>query len=463
MGTNQPSRMIKRALFGLGVLSLVPYLVAWQLGDLRQHTPGFEIAFFAAFALYAGATVLALRLEALSRRELVLVYALALLFQACLVFTRPTLSDDMYRYVWDGRVQAQGISPYRYAPEAPQLAHLRDDTIWRFVNRKGAVTVYPPLAEMAFGLVWRIRPDDVRWVQIVMGVGGLAAGGLLMGLLKAMGRSPGRVLIYLWSPLLAFETAHSAHVDGLVLPLLVAAWWARVKERDSLVGILLGLGTAVKLYPALLAPALWRPHHPSGRWRMPLAFIATTLACYVPYQVFNGGNVNAFLPNYLREHFNLGPLVNFLFALFRGFDLGPMLGVRVTLLAILALASLVMVLRPATDGETAVRRCIWLIGAYTLLYYNLFSWYLLWLLPLLALFVQPGRFFGLQADAWTGWWLFSGLIALSYTFFIAWKPVPLLQWVEFVPLYLFLLLDLLRRGKNFTLDLRYRRQSVTTN
>ena len=63
MGTNQPSRMIKRALFGLGVLSLVPYLVAWQLGDLRQHTPGFEIAFFAAFALYAGATVLALRLE----------------------------------------------------------------------------------------------------------------------------------------------------------------------------------------------------------------------------------------------------------------------------------------------------------------------------------------------------------------------------------------------------------------
>ena len=69
MGTNQPSRMIKRALFGLGVLSLVPYLVAWQLGDLRQHTPGFEIAFFAAFALYAGATVLALRLEALSRRE----------------------------------------------------------------------------------------------------------------------------------------------------------------------------------------------------------------------------------------------------------------------------------------------------------------------------------------------------------------------------------------------------------
>jgi alpha-1,6-mannosyltransferase len=463
MDISQPSRMIKRALFGLGVLSLVPYLVAWQLGDLRQHTVGFEIAFFAAFALYAGATVLALRLKALSMRELALVFTLALTFQGFLMFTRPTLSDDMYRYVWDGRIQAQGISPYRYAPEAPQLVHLRDEAIWRFVNRKGAVTVYPPVAEMAFALLWRIRPDNVRWFQIAMGLGGLAAGGLLAGLLKTMGRSPARVLIYLWSPLLAFETAHAAHVDGLVLPLLVAALWARVKERDSLVGILLGLGTAVKLYPALLAPALWRPNHPSGRWRMPLAFTATTMACYLPYQVLSGGNVTGFLPKYLGEHFNLGPLVSFLFMLFHGIHLHPMLSVRVLLLAILAVVSLVMVLRPPVDGETAVRRCIWLIGAYTLLYYNLFSWYLLWLLPLLALFVQPGRLFGLRADAWTGWWLFSGLIALSYSFFIAWKPVPFLQWVEFVPFYLFLLLDLLRRWKDFNLDVRYRRESVTTN
>lgn len=455
--------MTKRALFGLGLLSLVPYLVAWQLGDLRRHTVGFEISFFAAFALYAGATALALRLEALSIRELALVFAFALIFQGFLVFTRPTLSDDMYRYVWDGRVQAQGISPYLYTPEAPQLAHLRDEAIWRSVNRKGAVTVYPPGAEMAFVLLWRIQPDNVRWFQIAMGLGGLAAGGLLVGLLKAIGRSPARVLIYLWSPLLAFETAHAAHVDGLVLPLMVAAWWARVKERDSLVGILLGLGTAVKLYPALLAPALWRPNHPSGRWRMPLAFTATTLACYLPYQVFNRSDVIGFLPKYLREHFNLGPLVDFLFMLFHGFDLDPRLSVRVLLLTILALASLAMALRPAVNGETAVRRCIWLIGAYTLLYYNLFSWYLLWLLPLLALFVQPGRLFGLRVDAWTGWWLFSGSIALSYSFFIAWKPVPFLQWVEFVPLYLFLLLGLLRRWKDFNLDVGYRRESVTTN
>jgi uncharacterized membrane protein len=338
------------------------------------------------------------------------------------------------------------------------LADLRDAAVWRHINRKPAVTVYPPAAEMAFALLWRIWPDNVRWFQIVTAASGLLAGFLLVGLLRALGHSPARVLIYLWSPLLAFETAHAAHVDGLILPLLVGAWWARVKERDTLVGVLLGLATALKLYPALLLPALWRPHHPQGRWRMPLAFAGTIAATYLPYLATNGSDVIGFLPKYLREHFNLGPVVNLLLMLFRRMDLDPQPSIGILLLAVLGILSLVMVLRPAADGATALRRCMWLIGAFTLLFYNLFAWYLLWLLPLLALFVQPGRLLGLRADAWTGWWLFSGLIALSYTFFIAWKPLPTWQWVEFLPLYLLLLADLARRAKGLEMARIYRYQ-----
>jgi len=438
---------MKSKILGLGVLLLLPYLAAWWLSDLRQHTIGFEIAFWVAFALYVTVVVLALGRETLSKPELMAAFALAALMQGLLVFTSPTLSDDMYRYVWDGRVQAQGISPYRYPPNAPELVYLRDNAIWPHINRKNVVTVYPPAAEMVYALLWRIWPDSARWFQIVVAASGLLAGVLLVGLLQTAGRSPTRVLIYLWSPLLAFETAHAAHVDGLILPLLVGAWWARLKERDTWVGILLGLATAMKFYPALLLPALWRPRHTTGRWRLPLAFSLTVLAAYLPYWVTTGSGVIGFLPTYLREQFNVGPLVNLLFWLCSSLNLDPRLSVGVLLLTILALISLVMVLRPAADGETALRRCVWLMGVYTLLSYNLFSWYLLWLLPLLALFVQPGRLLGLRANAWTGWWFFSGLLALSYTFFIAWRPVPLPQWIEFVPLYIFLLVDLAQRSR----------------
>lgn len=455
-------RSRKSKILILGSLLLLPYLAAWWLSDLRQHTTGFEILFFSAFALYAGAIILALRHETFSKRELMAAFALAAAMQGFLIFTPPTLSDDMYRYVWDGRVQAQGTSPYRYPPKASQLAHLRDKAVWPKINRKASVTVYPPATELTYALLWRIRPDSVRWFQIVMAASGLLAGGLLVGLLQALGRSPSRVLIYLWSPLLIFETAHAAHVDALLLPLLVGAWWARVKERDSLVGVLLGLATAMKFYPALLLPALWRPQHPQGRWRLPVAFGVTVLVTYLPYLLRYGDEVIGFLPTYLREQFNIGPLVNLLISFFNGLDFEARQNVGLLLLAILALLSMIMVVRPAKDGMTALRRCIWLIGAYTLLSYNLFSWYLLWLLPLLALFVEPGRWLGFRGDAWTGWWLFSGLIALSYTFFIHWQPVPAAQWAQFWPLYLFLAVDLARRwqGLNFYLK---RQPKVTFN
>jgi alpha-1,6-mannosyltransferase len=436
--------MAKRTLFGLGLLSLLPYAVAWRLGDLRRHTIGFEVAYFAAFALYAGVALLALRLRDFSSRDLALGFALALAMQGFLIFTPPTLSDDMYRYVWDGRVQAQGISPYRYPPRAPELAPLRDQAVWNSINRKGDVTVYPPAAEMVYAVLWRVRPDSLRWFQVVMALGGLLGAGLLVGLLRALRLSPSRALIYLWAPLLAFETAHAAHLDGLILPLLVGGWWARVRERDGLVGVLLGLATAMKLYPVLLLPALWRPRHRQGRWRLPLAFLITVGACYAPYLITSGVSVLGFLPNYFREHFNVG-WIQFLIPLFVRLGADPRQAISLLMAGALAVTSLILVARPAPDAGAAIRRCIWPIGVFTLFTQNLFPWYMLWLLPLLALFVQPGRLLGLRADSWTGWWLFCGLVALSYTFFLDWRPIPAATWAQYLPLYMFLLIDLVRR------------------
>ena len=447
-----------RWLFGLGLLLLFPYLYVVHLQDLRAHTVAFEIAFYAAFGLYAGATLLVLQLKSFSRRALVGVFALAVAMQAILLFTRPTLSDDMYRYVWDGRVQAigagdgRGWSPYRYPPDAPELVPIRDKEIWPEINRNSSVTVYPALAEMTFYLLWRIWPDNVTWFQIVMAAGGLLAGGLLVGVLKELGRSPARVLIYLWSPLLAFETAHAAHLDGLVLPLLVGAWWARLRQRDALTGVLLGLGTAMKIYPLLLFPALWRPNHKAGRWRMPVAFLATLAVSYLPYLITSGPQVIGFLPKYLRQLFNESPLVRLLYSFFNRVDFDPREGVSLVMLGALGVIGLWMVLHPAPDGETAIRRSVWLIGAFTLFSQNLFAWYMLWLLPLLAIFLKAGhsgehtRFSlpRLRMNAWTGWWLFCGLIPLSYTFFITWHRVPAAIWIQYLPLYAFLLADFLR-------------------
>jgi hypothetical protein len=350
----------------------------------------------------------------------------------------------MYRYVWDGRVQAAGVSPYRFPPAAQELTELRDDAVWRYINRKTSFTIYPPAAQMAFAGLWRIVPDSVRWFQAAMALSALLAGGLLLGLLRDLGRSPGRVVIYLWAPLLLFETAHGAHVDALILPLLVGAWWVRVRNKDALVGVLLGLATAVKLYPAMLLPALWRPADRRGRWTMPAAFVVTVVACYAPYVLRDGSQVLGFLPVYFNERFNLG-LAALLIPQFKALGVDPDLGILALTLAALAALALWMIVRPAADGEAALRRSMWLMGAFTLLTQNLFSWYMLWVLPLAAIFVQPGRLLGLRADAWTGWWLFCGLVILSYSVFITGHPMPWAIWAQYGPLYALLLVDAARR------------------
>jgi hypothetical protein len=445
-------------LLALGTVSLIPYIWALKLQDLRQHTVAFLGIYGLALVLYALAVSLAVRLDNLSRHVLIGVFGLAAAVCALLVFTPPTLSDDMYRYVWDGRLQAQGISPYRYPPNAPELARLRDAAVWPQINRKSAVTIYPPLAELAFAGLWRVWPDSVRWFQIAMATGGLATGALLVGWLRDAGRSTARIVIFLWSPLLLFETAHAAHVDGLALPLLVGAWWARARGKDALVGGLLGAATALKLYPAFLFPALWRADHPQGRWRMPLIFVVTLTLLYLPYLAQNGAGVIGFLPGYLKETFNLSPLALGLWAVFRPLGIDPRRVAALLALAALAVSSLWMLFHPAT-GETAARRSAWLIGIVTLFSQNLFSWYMLWLLPLLTLFLAPGATpagrVGLRLDAWTGWWLFCGLVGLSYTFFVDWQPVPTAIWVQFLPLYLFLGLDVARRcWKNWPKSLK---------
>jgi alpha-1,6-mannosyltransferase len=455
--TNDTNMLMTKRLFIIGFLLLGAYLsYALSLEDPRFHDGSFERTFVITFVLYACAVWLILQRKHDSTiRQIILVFVFGIAFRGVLIFSQPELSSDMYRYVWDGRVQANRINPYLYPPSAPEVAHLRDQAIWPSINRKEAVTVYPAGAELAYAALWRIWPNNVHWFQAVMAAGDVLAGALLVVLLRALGQDPLIVLIYLWSPLVIVETAHSAHVDGLVLPLLVGAWLSRVKGRDGLTGLLLGAATAVKLYPILLLPVLWRVRDAEGKFRpsisTPLAFLAAFLILYLPY-LSVGTGVIGFLPSYLKEQSNPG--LAFLIGLLAKAMGGSPERVILLLISItLVIIYLFFFLRPPIDDMTAIRRCIWPIGAYTLLTQNLFPWYMLWLLPLLTLFLPASAFHtqtslgGFPINSWTGWWLFCCLISISYPFFVPSGNLilrVLTSLIQYIPLYMFLMHDLFR-------------------
>ena len=105
------------------------------------------------------------------------------------LFTPPILSSDVYRYIWDGRVQQAGINPYLFVPADSALAGLRDVAIYPHINRADyAHTIYPPAAQVVFAAMVQVSQGVVAEKAFMLGFEALAVACLLK--LLAMARLP---------------------------------------------------------------------------------------------------------------------------------------------------------------------------------------------------------------------------------------------------------------------------------
>ena len=164
-------------------------------------------------------------------RALWLILGVALLLRLFLLLLDPLLSTDIYRYVWDGKVQAAGINPYRYVPADAALASLRDAAIYPHINRADtAVTIYPPVAEMFFFLVTRFGENVATMKVALLACEGVTATMIVL-LLRQLARPVTRIVAYAWHPLPLWEIANSGHVDALMVALMMLGLWLALTAR----------------------------------------------------------------------------------------------------------------------------------------------------------------------------------------------------------------------------------------
>jgi hypothetical protein len=297
------------------------------------------------------------------------------------------ISTDMFRYVWDGRVQSAGINPYLHVPAADALAHLRDADIYPYINRADyAPTIYPPAAQVVFFLVTRISDSAIAMKAAMVAFEGLAVWAILQ-LLVARGLPRAWVLIYAWHPLPLWEFARSGHVDIVAIAFLLLALLAVERRSPLLAGVALGAGVLVKYFPVVAAPSLWRPRD----WRLPLAALATFVVLYLPY-LSAGTKVFGFLGHYVSEEgFDKGS----------GIFLWRLLGALVTLpdhafafyfpvaaaaMAVLALFVLMRERGPGADIAGAMALAV----VFTVLFSPHYAWYFAWLVPFLCFYPLAG-------------------------------------------------------------------------
>jgi hypothetical protein len=402
-----------RATLWLG-LAGAGLAVLMAAGPTLHHRLGgwALIALFAAGGLVAyGAARLGDHAD--QRTALLIVLAAAVAMRLSLLFVEPYLSSDIYRYIWDGRVQAAGINPYRYVPKAPELAPLRDAAIWPNINRAGyAVTIYPPAAQAVFFAITRVSESVVamKLGLLLFEAGTIAA---IIALLRRQGAPMTRVAAYAWHPLPVWEIAGNGHVDAAMIALLLLGLLVFLNGRTLLAGVVVTLGALIKPTALLALPVFWRPWD----WRLPLAVALTIALAYLPY-LSVGTGVLGFLPAYIEEEgFSSGGGFRLVWLVEQLAGPLPLAGTVYIGLAALILIALALAVgfRADRSEQAAIRALGWLLIAFLVLSSPHYPWYFLVLVPFLAL--SP------SATAWV-------LTTASVLFYYYFHPDPTMPSYE---------------------------------
>lgn len=422
--TSQRHRWIWVGLLAAGLLLELAFLRMHSFYYLKNHVIGFiELALAAGivylFALYGFAQART------TRATTILLILAAIAFRAPLWPMQPTLSDDLQRYRWEGKVQAHGWNPYAIAPNDARLASLRD-AYYEIMPGRELPAIYPPATELVFRATWIFFRGPASF-KATLAAADVLTLLVLAGMFWPEPHRDFHIAVYAWNPLVIVEFAASGHNDALAV-LGIVCGLALIKKWPSLASIPIALGAMAKVFPVVLLP-VWirRAGWPGKRagWRAAAWAILAGVAVLLPYwhalAMFRA-NLSYYESTWKNYHASLYTLLDW------------MTGGKTKIPALVgAGVSWGLALWLAWKRAEPARAAYLLIGTILLFGPNGYSWYFTWIVPLLCFFPNPA------------WLMLTVLQFLSYNALIGYgilgvfKFDPLMQWLVYAPFYLLLM------------------------
>ncbi len=411
------------------------YIALLFVGDWHLHIPVFLALYFSAFAIYLFFVIQISHRGRLRRQGAMpassaakVILVSSFIFRLTIFWTTPSLSGDIYRYIWDGRVQNAGLNPYGHPPESPDLAFLRDAE-YEKINHKDFSTPYPPAAEMYFRILSKIS-TNLSVFKFGIAIFDFLLIIVLRKLLQTEKRDASLLLIYAWHPLPILDFAGAGHLDVIAMCLLMLTIWLVQRGLPASAGATLALGTLTKFLPAFSLPWLIR----KGSWKMVVAGLVVTIALGLQYYTPDQRMISGLSTFYHKWWFN-DSIFRFLYGFF-GAEISRLIGGAATLL----------MLAFCWFKKYPVYRSMLIVYGTLLLFSPVVHpWYVCWVIPLLV-FHQNAA-----------WLFFSGWVAISY---IVWYVYPVGEWkhdnwlmlLVYSPLYAMLLISWIR--SKFTTESR---------
>jgi alpha-1,6-mannosyltransferase len=420
-------------LFVLAAILEAVFLRIALLGDLRQHVTEAIGLLLLAGLFYLVCTYLVMRRPpAVSPAWVV---AIAIVFRLTFWPLYPALSDDVFRYRWEGKLQAAGGNPYEVRPNDAAWSSLHDET-FASVPGRDFRAVYGPLVEQIEWTTYRIvshfeaRPfAQAFWFKLPSALFDLGTMAALWLLLKAKGIPLERIVIYAWSPLPLMEFWGTGHNDSIAIFFLVLALLGiQNRSRHAVVQgpfVALAFATASKFWPAILFPIFtgWPPKRLLWSLIALPVLALTTLPYLTPTLRSSGIEENfRFMSGFLGGWRNNDSLFGVLLWA-AGNDL--YLAKKFAFAIVSITVAVVIALRwPPERSALAVIAVLLMVSA------NCHPWYLTWMLPLLVLYPVPPLLLWLAlaplAHTAVIGWLASG----------EWNGSTSIRYYEYVPVYL---------------------------
>lgn len=215
---------------------------------------------------------------------------LAILCRVVLLFSMPTLSDDIYRFLWDGHLIHKGISPLSYLPSDLIATDLSDgylEGLFPLLNSPDYYTIYPPISQLIYYL------STIGELTIEHSV--LLMKSLLLSfeiltlfftykLLRKFELAPKRLLIYALNPLIILEVMGNMHFEGVMICFLMMSIYLLTFKKFFLSGAALACSVGAKLLPLMFLPALLLWSYKKGNWKkLMLGLIFALMVLFVPF------------------------------------------------------------------------------------------------------------------------------------------------------------------------------------
>ncbi|MDW7690286.1 hypothetical protein R9C00_24015 [Flammeovirgaceae bacterium SG7u.111] len=246
---------IKKYLPALGVtLSVVIYV---KLGYFHQRSDFgammvlFSLLFALTFALYR---------SSLSTKKLIYV---GVFFRLLLLFVLPNLSDDYFRFLWDGRLSLAGMNPYVYLPSELMGSNISvqgiDASLFSQLNSPEYFTIYPPVLQGVFFIGAVASPlgdllPGVVAMRLTIVLAEIATLWVIPKLLQVVGQPQRNILFYALNPLVVVELVGNLHFEALMICFLLFALYFIQKEKILLSAVFMALSITAKLVPLMFLP-----------------------------------------------------------------------------------------------------------------------------------------------------------------------------------------------------------------